>query len=52
MDQQEPAITLNDIKVFLSVEGKPVSTAEFKEFWAACSTEEREQIRQAVKSNK
>lgn len=52
MDEKTPQITLNDIKIYLSTDEKPVSTAEFKEFWAACSTEEREEIRRAVVSNK
>jgi len=40
----KPRIPMQEMKEFLSTPEKPVSSAEFREFWASCSREEKDQF--------
>jgi hypothetical protein len=47
VDPDDKKNSLLDIKNFLSTPEKPVSTAEFTEFWDSCSESEKTEIRKA-----
>ena len=37
-------LSMTDVKAFLSTPEKPVSIAEFREFWSSCSREEKDEF--------